>query len=101
MRSQDTSSGYYQFLMYGYRASWPVVHKKPCRIGPELCELPRNPIPRTSVHKGIEKGRVPLQKHCDRCGCRESYLGSNQKLHMPLSQVLKLPQQSLLVVQPV
>src|SRR5215213_118062 len=26
----------------------------------------------TSVHKGM-KGRVPLQKHCDRCGCRASY----------------------------
>jgi hypothetical protein len=39
-------------------------------------------LPGTSVHKG-KKGRVPLQKHCVRCGCRETHLGSDHKLHVP------------------
>jgi hypothetical protein len=43
-----------------------------------LQELPRIPPPRAPVNKGIEeKGRVPLRKHRDRCGCRKSYLGSD------------------------
>jgi hypothetical protein len=42
-------------------------------------QLRRITLPRTSVNKGIEKGQVPLQKHCDRCGCRESLLGSDHQ----------------------
>ena len=65
------------------------------------CELRRSPIPRTTVHKGIEKGRVPLQKHCDRCGCRESHVGSDQlaqNLVPPESTQVRPPQQSSSVV---
>jgi hypothetical protein len=40
-------------------------------------ELRGIPLPRTSVHKGKKKGRVPLQKPRGRCGCRGSYLGSD------------------------
>jgi hypothetical protein len=39
------------------------------------------------VHKGIEKGRAPLQKHCDRCGCRGSYK-QVPLLQVPLQQAL-------------
>jgi hypothetical protein len=41
--------------------------------------------------------QVPLE-HCDRCGCRESYLGSNQSTQSPLSQ-WRSPQQSVSLVQ--
>jgi hypothetical protein len=54
-----------------------------------LCELRRIPIPRTTVNKGKKKGRVPLQKHSDRCGCRESYLGSYGKSHKPGPPMLR------------
>jgi hypothetical protein len=67
------------------------------------CELPRIPIPRTWVHKGIEKGRVPLQKHCDRCGCRESYLVSDHDAtkHRPSGPwQVRPPQQSASTTQP-
>jgi hypothetical protein len=48
------------------------------------------------VNKGIEKGRVPLRKHCDRCGCRESHLGSDQIVQKPLGEQVPgmEPQQS-------
>jgi hypothetical protein len=57
------------------------------------------------VHKGIEKGREPLQKHCDRCGCRESYLVSDHDAtkHRPSGpwQVRpRPPQQSASTTQP-
>jgi hypothetical protein len=39
---------------------------------------------------------VPLQKHRDRCGCRASYGGSDQRLQKPLLQGVK--QQSSSVV---
>src|SRR5215211_5200958 len=54
-------------------------------------ELRRIPIPRTSVNKG-KKGRVPLQKHSDRCGGRASYLGSYENSHWPLTQMRKRQQ---------
>jgi hypothetical protein len=40
---------------------------------------------------------VPLE-HCDRCGCRESYLGSYGNWHPPLTQMFP-PQQSASMVQ--
>jgi hypothetical protein len=52
------------------------------------------------VHKGIEKGRGPLQKLSDRCGCRASYLASDHAdEHGPLMQGVP-KQQSALVRQP-
>ena len=38
------------------------------------------------MHKG-KKGWGPLQKHRDRCGCRESRLGSDQRVQVPSLQV--------------
>jgi hypothetical protein len=42
--------------------------------------------------------QVPLQKHSDRCGRRESHLGSNQRRHWPDLQV-RVPQHSAVLVQ--
>jgi hypothetical protein len=37
MRDHNTSSVYYQNLMYGELRISDTLHKKPCRIGPGLC----------------------------------------------------------------
>jgi hypothetical protein len=55
-------------------------------------ELPRIHIPRTRVNRGRKKGRVPLQKHCARCGCRESHLASYHNSHLPMPGMPVEPQ---------
>jgi hypothetical protein len=59
-------------------------------------EVRRIPIPRTPVNKDNKKGRVPLQKHCDHCGGRESCLASDQIVQKPLGEQVPgmEPQQS-------
>ena len=42
--------------------------------------------------------QVPLQKHCDRCGCRESHVGSNHNSHVRDGPQVRSPQQPSLVV---
>ena len=65
--------------------------------------LRRIHLPRTWVNKGMKKGRGPLQKHCVRCGCGESHLGSNQisqvPVEPPLAEQNKKAQQSSAVKQ--
>jgi hypothetical protein len=43
--------------------------------------------------------QVPLQKHCDRCGCRENHLGGDHKLHVPKPLQILPPQQSVLTMR--
>jgi hypothetical protein len=48
--------------MYAELCTFATLHKTTCCIGPGLCELPRIPIPRTSVNKGKGKGRASYRE---------------------------------------
>src|SRR5215218_6498949 len=60
MRGHNTGR-YYPCFMYVRLYNFNALHKKPCRIGPGLCELPKTSLLRTRVDRGPESRRCGLQ----------------------------------------
>ena len=79
----------------------------PALRGPALSYGSRTSLSQSAYPLRAAWGLAPLEQvpreHCERCGCRGSHLGSNQKLHWrwppgPLAAQKRSPQQSLSVV---
>src|SRR5215217_6532067 len=67
---RNTCPRYYQSLMYVELRISETLHKKPCRVGPGLCELPRTPSRRSSVERRSDGPRF-LTGDC--AGCTASF----------------------------